>query len=93
MSKEILKTNKSKQQIKLYRFLQRELIFLQFFKKSLFEDYKNKDFTKKEFKDFMNELEENTILFKLASEDIEEQLLEELGEEFIRKLKGGQLNG
>ncbi len=91
--KNIVNKKRCRQKIKLYELLQSELIFLQFLKKALFEDYKNREFTKKEFQELVNELEENSILFNLASEDIEKQLLEELGEEFIRKLKGGQFNG
>lgn len=80
-------------QIEFYKFLQNQLIFLQTFKKSVLEDYLRKDITKSDFKELIGEAEEICMLFNLAIEDIEGQLLEKKGEEFIRKLKGGQLNG
>lgn len=79
--------------IEFYKFFQSELILVQSLKRALLKDYKNREYTKEEFRELMKELNDSSILYKLASKDIKGQLLEELGEKFIKKLKGGQLHG
>lgn len=70
----------------IYKWVLSELEIYQQLKNVFFEDFKNKQYTKKELKD-------RIVLFNLAKKDIEKQLLQTGDEDFIRKLKGGQLNG